>query len=60
MIQKTFDIDSNITINQLLTFLKKHNLKLISLNSQYKLPNQIPSITIFGSTNKIDNYYNLF
>lgn len=43
-ITKTFDFDPNITINQLLDFLKSNNSTLISLNPQPSLP--LPSITI--------------
>ena len=43
-ITKTFDIDPNASIQDLLTFLSDYHSKLISINPQNSLP--VPSITI--------------
>ena len=43
-ITKTFDIDPNASIQDLLTFLSDYQSKLISINPQNSLP--VPSITI--------------
>ena len=43
-ITKTFDIDPNASIQDLLDFLSEYNSKLISINPQNSLP--VPSITI--------------
>ena len=44
MTTKTFDIDPNASIQDLLDFLSEYNSKLISINPQNSLP--VPSITI--------------
>ena len=52
-IQKTFDIDPNSTITDLIDFLSQHSATLISINPQPSLP--LPSITISFPKSQLKN-----
>ena len=52
-IQKTFDIDPNTTITNLIDFLSQHSATLISNNPQPSLP--LPSITISFPKSQLKN-----
>jgi len=52
-IQKTFDIDPNTTITNLIDFLSQHSATLISINPQQSLP--LPSITISFPKSQLKN-----
>ena len=50
---KTFDIDPNSTITDLIDFLSQHSATLISINPQPSLP--LPSITISFPQSQLKN-----
>jgi len=52
-IQKTFDINPNSTITNLIDFLSQHSATLISINPQPSLP--LPSITISFPKSQLKN-----
>lgn len=58
MITRTFDIDFNASINDLIEFLTKHKATLISLNPQPTLP--LPSITIRFPKSQLKNIQKIF
>ena len=51
--EKTFDIDPNTTITNLIDFLSQHSATLISINPQQSLP--LPSITISFPKSQLKN-----